>query len=409
MESKNIKQVMGRYLQEMLELYHRDDSPGITAYCSVLKDLLCSSFEFLPVNVSKDNIEIEILDITVELQIQIPRIRIWDGKAKVYGYIDVLGPGTTKEEIESYQFVDLYKRLFPNLLLTNFFEFLYYRGEQKVCTARPISVSHIGSITRKVKVTSTKLFLKVLRHFTGYSDKKSKDSSFIRLQRQLALKTYYLKEYVLTPVMNHLIYKGIKSELFRIYRAYCYFFNRELSIKEFSAFLAHLIIDGFLRACIFYSGVHSKGVAPPTYYCCRNTQMPEEKYWDEKKVFQYSNIDNETPFSRGVVGEFAKFSGMLDRRLALFKYLSSGSGDDQLPGAVQWMLDDICGFLANFDFNHMCIPWKNPMLIDGELLQWDGYFFRPYYENEEEYKRIRELLQKEGIFSSVINGEKHEK
>jgi hypothetical protein len=32
-------------------------------------------------------------------------------------------------------------------------------------------------------------------------------------------------------------------------------------------------------------------VAPPTYYCCRNTQMPEEKSWNENKVLQHSNTD----------------------------------------------------------------------------------------------------------------------
>jgi hypothetical protein len=86
---------------------------------------------------------------------------------------------------------------------------------------------------------------------TGYNDKKSKDASYIHLQRRLALRTYYLKEFVLTPLMNRLIYPGSKGEPVRLYRAYCYFFDRELSSEEFSGFLSHVIIDGFLRAGIF--------------------------------------------------------------------------------------------------------------------------------------------------------------
>jgi hypothetical protein len=205
---------------------------------------------------------------------------------------------------------------------------------------------------------------------TGYNDKKSKDSSFIHLQRQLALKTYYLREYVLIPVMNHLLNSRIKCELVRLYRAYCYFFNLELSVREFSGFLSHVIIDGFLRAGIFYSSINS---------------------------------NNETPFSRAVVFDYAKFNRMPARRLALFKYLSKGSGDDQLPGAIQWFLDEICGLLANFDFKQMGFDSKTPWLIDGEMLQWEGYFFKPYYENEE-YKRVHELLQKAGIFSDEAKG-----
>ncbi len=147
-----------------------------------------------------------------------------------------------------------------------------------------------------------------------------------------------------------------------------YFFDLELSVREFSAFLSHVIIDGFLRAGMFYST---------------------------------TNSNPGKPFSRRRVFKYVKFNGMPDRRLAIFKYLSPGSGGDQLPGAVQWFLDEICGLLANFDFKQMCFPWKNPRLIDGELLQWEGYFFKPYYDIEES-KRVRELLQKEGIFSYEV-------
>jgi hypothetical protein len=374
MESKSLNQVMIHYLQEMWELYQRDVPPKIDAYCSVLKTLLYSSLAFLPGNVSKDKVVIDILEIPGELQIHMPRIRIWDGKAKVYGYIDVLKPVSKKKEIKSYPFLDLYKRLFPNLIITNFFEFLYYRGEQKVVTARPFSASNIGKLTDKTKVTSTRLFLKELQHFMDYRNKKSKSLEFIDLQQQLALKTYYLKEFILTPVLKHLICKGIKGELFRLYRAYCYFFNRELSIEEFSAFLSHLIIDGFLRAGIFYSAV---------------------------------NIKSAKPFSRGRVYKCAKFNRMSPRRLAVFKYLSQGPVEEQLPGAVQWFLDEICGFLANFNFKKMDIAGKNPMLIDGEQLQWEEYFFKPYYEND--FKWVLELLKKAGIFTGGIKNVKKEK
>jgi hypothetical protein len=37
--------------------------------------------------------------------------------------------------------------------------------------------------------------------------------------------------------------------------------------------------------------IYTEGVAPPTYYFSRNTQMPEEKPWNENKVLQLSNTD----------------------------------------------------------------------------------------------------------------------
>jgi hypothetical protein len=385
MGSNNINRVLSHYLQEILELYQADDSPGINGYCSILKSLLNSSLDFLPGDFSKENVEIELnekllrgvqggpnrsplpgafLEKSPPGEELMPLVRIWDGKAKIYGYIDILEPGATKDEINACSLIDLNKLVFPNLILTNFFEFRYYRAGKKVCTARPFSFSHINGIKNNAKVASTKLFLKELQHFMGYNDEKARDSSFINLQQRLALNTYYLRENVLFPVMNHLIVSGAKCELVRIYRAYCYFFDLELSAREFSAFLAHVIIDGFLRAGIFYNR------------------------------FKYSN---ENPFSRDRVKEFAKLTGMQDRRLALFKYLSSE--DDQLPIVVKWMLDDISWFISGFDFKQMGFDGsKKPWLIDGEMLQWQDYFFKPYYEKEE-CKMILELLQKIGIFS----------
>ena len=147
MRRNNINHVLRHYLLEMLELYQVDDSQGIDGYCQVLKGLLYSALDFLPGNFSRENVEIELNQKLLRESVRqssssMPWMRIWDGKAKIFGYIDILEPGTTKNEINAYSIIDLNKRVFPNLILTNFFEFWYYRAEQNVCTVRPFSVSH---------------------------------------------------------------------------------------------------------------------------------------------------------------------------------------------------------------------------------------------------------------------------
>jgi hypothetical protein len=198
MESKDIKQSMKRYFQDLSDLYRHGDSPGIIGYCQVLKDLLYQSLNFLPGNFAQENVEIDILEIPSKLQIQMPCMRLWDGKNKIYGYIDVLAPGTGKKEILEYPWLALYKRLFPNLLLTNFLEFIYYRENRKVCTARPFNVSHLNleEITDKLKTNRPDLFLKGLQQFMDYSAKKLKVPTFIELQERLALKTDYFMDYL---------------------------------------------------------------------------------------------------------------------------------------------------------------------------------------------------------------------
>jgi hypothetical protein len=46
--------------------------------------------------------------------------------------------------------------------------------------------------------------------------------------------------------------------------------------------------------------------------------------------------------------------------------------------------------------SHIC---RNIFVIDGAILQWEVYFFIPYYDTEEEMERVKKLLIKAGIFS----------
>jgi hypothetical protein len=92
---------------------------------------------------------------------------------------------------------------------------------------------------------------------TGYSVNRSTGSSFIHLQRQLALRTFCLREYILTPLMKHFLNSRSKNELVRLYRAYCYFFDRELTVREFSAFLVHVIIYRRVSELLKKAGIFS--------------------------------------------------------------------------------------------------------------------------------------------------------
>jgi hypothetical protein len=63
-------------------------------------------------------------------------------------------------------------------------------------------------------------------------------------------------------------------------------------------------------------------------------------------------------------------------------------------------------YIPNYKRNQE-LSGKNPVLIDGALLQWEEYFTKPYYDND--YKWLLEMLQKDGIFSNGINSAKKKK
>jgi hypothetical protein len=49
---------------------------------------------------------------------------------------------------------------------------------------------------------------------------------------------------------------------------------------------------------------NTKGMASPTYYCSRNTQMPEENSWNENKVLQLSKTKGNFLLNKSLVNLF---------------------------------------------------------------------------------------------------------
>lgn len=56
-----------------------------------------------------------------------PDFRIWDGSHQVIGYIEAKAPGAKLDQIETSEQLQRYLHTFPNLILTDFYEFRLYR------------------------------------------------------------------------------------------------------------------------------------------------------------------------------------------------------------------------------------------------------------------------------------------
>ena len=57
-----------------------------------------------------------------------PDFRVWDGKHSQVGYIEAKPPKANLEDIEDTEQLKRYITTFPNLILTNFYEFRLFRN-----------------------------------------------------------------------------------------------------------------------------------------------------------------------------------------------------------------------------------------------------------------------------------------
>jgi hypothetical protein len=365
MENNGFKRVLKVYLKRMYKLYHQENLPGINDYCLVLKDLLYSSFDFFQEKISKEDIKIEILETPKDLQIHMPRIRVWNEKSKVYGYIDVLEPVMIREDISSYEMVHNYKRLFSNFMLTNFFVFFYYKNTELIGIPRPFAADFIGELKTDFHVTSSRV-IEILENFINYRHKgyQSKNLAFIGLQKGLALKTFYLKKFVLPKLTQYSISQGENNFMSQVYGIYRSCVKDELSVKDFSCILAQIIINALLR--------------------------------DRLAPFIHRIIDCASIFKFILAELDLKMGYPYDLRDNLFDNVIQF----KIPMTLKWILDDIFRFVSLFETNEIEQFFKKPVKIDRGKILWDG-FLLPYYESPEDFQRIGKLLKEFRIYSTA--------
>ncbi|MBU0763514.1 MAG: adenine methyltransferase [Bacteroidetes bacterium] len=126
-----------------------------------------------------------------------PDFRIWDGINHITGYIEAKDPSITNlDRIEESEQLKRYRSTFPNIILTNFYEFRLYRdGEpvKKVSVGRPV-------LARKLKtappVENETEFDDLLNTFFSFSLPLVRNARTLALE--LAKRTRFLRDEVIS-------------------------------------------------------------------------------------------------------------------------------------------------------------------------------------------------------------------
>ncbi|MFQ6117920.1 MAG: DNA methyltransferase, partial [Candidatus Bipolaricaulia bacterium] len=124
-----------------------------------------------------------------------PDFRVWDGQDRIIGYIEAKNPA--EEDLtatESSDQLKRYRETFPNLILTNFFEFrLYRKGEliDRVLAARPFIFRELGMVP---PVERADELFELFEKFFEFSLPRSYTAESLAVE--LAKRTRFLREIV---------------------------------------------------------------------------------------------------------------------------------------------------------------------------------------------------------------------
>ncbi len=292
------EQMLKSYFKKIFEINKTGDARE-ESYYSALEDLL---------KTYGDSIEKKKFHITTlpkKTEAGNPDFRIWDGKQHIVGYIEAKAP--TIEYLDQIETTDQLKRylhIFPNLILTNFFEFRLYRNGtliDKISIARPFILHKLKTIPQ---VENESNFVKLLEKFFSFSLPKVYEAKTLAIE--LAKRTRFLKDEVVTQELKKEETQG-KGFIPGFYEAFRKYLITGLTKDDFADLYSQTITYGLFAA-----------------------RTRSENGFNRKLA--YDNI----PRTIGILRD-------------VFKFISF----EDLPQQMEWIIDDISEVLAVTDVKNI--------------------------------------------------------
>ena len=292
------EQMLKSYFKKIFEVGNTGDATEVSYY-STLEDLL---------KIYGDSIEKRKFHITTlpkKTEAGNPDFRVWDGKQHIVGYIEAKAPTIDYlDQIETTDQLKRYLHIFPNLILTNFFEFRLYRHGaliDKVSIARPFILRKLKTIPL---VENEADFIKLLEKFFSFSLPKVYDAKILAVE--LAKRTRFLKdEVVIQQLKEEETTK--KGHIFGFYEAFRKYLISGLTQDDFADLYSQTITYGLFAA-----------------------RTRSENGFNRKLA--YDNI----PRTIGILRDVFKFISLED-----------------LPQQMEWIIDDISEVLAVTDVKNI--------------------------------------------------------
>jgi len=234
-----VKKLLEQYLKNLTNTSKRGDARE-ESYYKHLDDLIKQYAEIQKIK----NVDVTILPKKTEAGN--PDFRIWDGKNHITGYIEAKDPSVTNlDYIEGTEQLERYCSTFPNVILTNFYEFRFYRHGQRigqVMIGRPIIAKRLQTTPPLENIDKFKELFDI---FFSFSLPKVQTARSLAIE--LAKRTRFLRDEVIAVEMEENGSKGHK-QIIGFYEAFKKYLIGTITEKQFADLYAQTITYGLFAA-----------------------------------------------------------------------------------------------------------------------------------------------------------------
>jgi len=246
-----------------------------------------------------------------------PDFRVWDGKQHIVGYIEAKKPGENLDDIEESEQLKRYRSTFPNLILTDFYEFRLYRNGnliKKVFIAR-------NFIAKKLQMTpaleNEEQFTSLLNEFFSFSLPKVYTAENLAIE--LAKRTGFLRDEVVAIELEE-EEKG-KGGILSFYTTFKKYLVANLSQKDFADLYSQTVTYGLFAARTRADGNFNRKIAydliPKTIGILRN-------------VFHFISLGDLSPHMEVIIDDISEVLQTADVNKILDEFYKKGKGEDPI-------------------------------------------------------------------------------
>lgn len=227
-------ELLEQYLRRLSAITQRGDATELSYY-SALEDL----FKKIA---ALQRRKIDITTLPKRTEGGNPDFRVWDGKHKHVGYIEAKVPAEDLSVIERSEQLKRYRSTFPNVLLTNFYEFRLYRDAElmdNVQIGRPFIAKKLGTVA---PLENADKFMKLIAQFFDFSIPSLTTARALALE--LAKRTRFLRDQVIVEELR----EGKQNDLLGFYEAFKKHLISSLTLEDFADLYAQTITYGLFIA-----------------------------------------------------------------------------------------------------------------------------------------------------------------
>jgi hypothetical protein len=308
-----------QYLSNLQNTFNRGDARE-ESYYKHLEELILQFAESQKIK------KVSITILPKKTEAGNPDFRVWDGGNHITGYIEAKDPSITNlDTIENSEQLKRYRSTFPNVILTNFYEFRLYRKDElikKVFIGRPF-------LAKKLKIAppaeNEKEFMELMGTFFSFSLPQISDSKTLALE--LAKRTRFLRDEVISIEIAVEEKQG-KKLILQFYDAFKKYLIGTLTPSQFADLYSQTITYGLFAARTRVnnvSGVHSDVFNRELAFKYIPNTIGVLRY-----LFRFISLEESPVSLRIIVDDISEILNVTDVKKILQDYYREGKGKDPI-------------------------------------------------------------------------------